>query len=78
MIIADGGYLPRFTDRAGNQSTGAGVWACPDCTDPRGTGVVEPAFNGYGGAEGTIMKKFSSSRMHLDPQRVSPRRHGQR
>lgn len=55
-ILANRGYLPRVTDRAGNKSTGAGVWACPDCTDPRGTGKVEPAFNGYGGAEGTVMQ----------------------
>lgn len=61
IILADEGYLPWVTNRAGKKSCAAGVWACPDCTDPRGTGVVEPAFNGFGGAEGKVMKVMKSS-----------------
>ncbi len=55
-FVADGGYLPRVTNSLGQQSVGAGVWACPDCTDPRANGKVEASFNGYGGAEGSILK----------------------
>jgi len=55
QIIADGGYLPRVTNRLGKLSCGAGVWACPDCT------IVQPNYNGYGGAEGTVMKVKRSS-----------------
>lgn len=55
-LIADGGYLPRVTNSLGQPSVGAGVWACPDCTNPRGNGSVERAFNGYGAAEGSILK----------------------
>lgn len=50
QIIADGGYLPRVLNSAGRNSCGAGVWACPDCT------IVQTNYNGYGGAEGTVMK----------------------
>ena len=55
QIIADRGYLPKATNRAGKLSCGAGVWACPDCT------VVQPNYNGYGAAEGTVMKVKRSS-----------------
>lgn len=50
QIIADGGYLPRVTNRSGKLSCGAGIWACPDCT------IVQTNYNGYGVAEGTVMK----------------------
>ncbi|NQX01438.1 DUF1559 domain-containing protein [bacterium] len=49
-IIADGGYLPRVTNSKGKLSCGAGAWACPDCT------VVQINYQGYGVAEGTVMK----------------------
>jgi len=49
-IIADGGYLPRVTNSKGILSCGAGAWACPDCT------VVQTNYQGYGVAEGTVMK----------------------
>ena len=55
QIIADGGYLPKAINRAGKLSCGAGVWACPDCT------IVQPNYNGYGAAEGTVMKVKRSS-----------------
>jgi prepilin-type processing-associated H-X9-DG protein/prepilin-type N-terminal cleavage/methylation domain-containing protein len=55
QIIADGGYLPRVTNSAGKLSCNAGVWACPDCT------VVQLNYQGYGGAEGTVMKVMKSS-----------------
>lgn len=60
-ILANGGYLPRVIDKTGRSGTGAAVWACPDCTDPRGNGSVESAFNGYGGAEGSVMKVMKAS-----------------
>lgn len=50
QIIADGGYLPRVTNSKGKLTCGAGVWACPECT------VVQTNYQGYGGAEGTVMK----------------------
>lgn len=50
QIIADGGYLPRVLNSAGRNSCNAGVWACPDCT------VVQTNYQGYGAAEGTVMK----------------------
>lgn len=50
QILADGGFLNRATNSKGKLSCGAGVWACPDCT------VVQTNYQGYGGAEGTIMK----------------------
>ena len=55
-FLADGDYLPRAFSRDGKLSCGADVWACPDCTDPRGNGKEERAFNGFGVAEGTVMK----------------------
>lgn len=50
VIIADGGHLDKFTNSKGELGCGAGVWACPDCT------TVQKNYNGYGGAEGTVMK----------------------
>ncbi|MCU0751072.1 MAG: prepilin-type N-terminal cleavage/methylation domain-containing protein [Akkermansiaceae bacterium] len=50
QIVADGGYLPRVTNSAGKLSCNAGVWACPGCT------VVQTNYQGYGGAEGTVMQ----------------------
>jgi prepilin-type N-terminal cleavage/methylation domain-containing protein/prepilin-type processing-associated H-X9-DG protein len=50
QIIADGGYLSRVLNSAGRNSCNAGVWACPDCT------VVQTNYQGYGVAEGTVMK----------------------
>ncbi len=55
--LTNGGYLPLVTNKNGNLSRGDGVWACPDCTDPRGTGKPELAFNGYGVAEPTVIQK---------------------
>jgi prepilin-type processing-associated H-X9-DG protein/prepilin-type N-terminal cleavage/methylation domain-containing protein len=55
QIIADGGHLPKAINSAGKLSSGAGVWACPDCT------IVQPNYNGYGAAEGTVMKVKRSS-----------------
>jgi len=54
-IIADGGYLPRVTNSKGILSCGAGAWACSDCT------VVQTNYQGYGVAEGTVMKVKKSS-----------------
>jgi prepilin-type processing-associated H-X9-DG protein len=48
--IADGKYLARVLNSAGRNGCNAGVWACPDCT------VVQTNCQGYGGAEGTVMK----------------------
>jgi prepilin-type N-terminal cleavage/methylation domain-containing protein/prepilin-type processing-associated H-X9-DG protein len=56
QILADGDYLPRVQNSIGKHGCGAGVWACPDCTDVRGTGKVETNFNGYGAAEGTVLQ----------------------
>jgi prepilin-type processing-associated H-X9-DG protein/prepilin-type N-terminal cleavage/methylation domain-containing protein len=50
QIIADGGYLPRSTNKKGKLTCSAGVWACPDCT------VAQTNYQGYGVAEGTVMK----------------------
>lgn len=50
QIIADGGYLPKVTNKAGKLSCNAGAWACPDCT------VVQTNYQGYGAAEGTVMQ----------------------
>lgn len=50
QIIADGGYLERAPDRKGELTCGAGVWACPECT------TAQTNYNGYGGAEGTVMQ----------------------
>lgn len=63
--IADGGYLPRVRDKSGNMSTGAGVWACPDCT------VVDGNYNGYGVAEGSVMNNAYSSRPGSGSMRIS-------
>jgi prepilin-type processing-associated H-X9-DG protein len=49
QIIADGGYLERAPNPKGKLTCGAGVWACPDCT------VTQTNYNGFGGAEGTVM-----------------------
>ena len=43
-------YLAKVTNRKGKLSFSAGVWACPDCT------VVQTNYQGYGAAEGTVMK----------------------
>lgn len=50
QIIVDGGYLPRVTNNKGKLTCSAGVWACPDCS------VVQTNYQGYGVAEGTVMK----------------------
>lgn len=50
QVVADGGYLARVSNSKGRLSTGAGVWACPGCT------VVQTNYQGYGAAEGTVMK----------------------
>jgi prepilin-type N-terminal cleavage/methylation domain-containing protein/prepilin-type processing-associated H-X9-DG protein len=55
--LTNDGYLPLVTNKQGKLSRGDGVWACPDCTDPRGTGKPELAFNGYGVAEPTVLQK---------------------
>lgn len=55
--LTNGGYLPLVTNKEGKLGRGDGVWACPDCTDPRGTGKPELAFNGYGVAEPTVFQK---------------------
>jgi prepilin-type N-terminal cleavage/methylation domain-containing protein/prepilin-type processing-associated H-X9-DG protein len=49
-IVADGGYLARVPNKNNELSAGAGVWACPECS------VVHKNYNGYGAAEGTILK----------------------
>jgi prepilin-type processing-associated H-X9-DG protein/prepilin-type N-terminal cleavage/methylation domain-containing protein len=65
QILADGGYLDRVTNRNGRASTGAGVWACPGCT------VVQTNYQGYGAAEGTVMKVKKSSQPGSGSLRLS-------
>jgi prepilin-type processing-associated H-X9-DG protein len=55
QIIADAGYLERVTNSRGRLSCNAGVWACPECT------VVQTNYQGYGGAEGTVLIVKKSS-----------------
>lgn len=55
--LSNDGYLPQVINKQGKLSRGDGVWACPDCTDPRGTGQPEIAFNGYGVVENTLFQK---------------------
>ncbi|QTN32024.1 DUF1559 domain-containing protein [Akkermansiaceae bacterium] len=50
VIVSDNGYLEKVTNKNGQVGTGAGVWACPDCT------IVQRNYNGYGAAEGTVLK----------------------
>jgi general secretion pathway protein G len=50
QIVADGGYLAKSTNWNGLDGCNAGVWACPDCT------VRQRYYNGYGAAEGSILK----------------------
>jgi prepilin-type processing-associated H-X9-DG protein/prepilin-type N-terminal cleavage/methylation domain-containing protein len=64
-ILADGGYLGRALDSRGRMTTGAGVWACPECT------VVKDVYNGYGGAEGTVMKVWRSDNISSRSLRLS-------
>jgi prepilin-type N-terminal cleavage/methylation domain-containing protein/prepilin-type processing-associated H-X9-DG protein len=65
QIIADEGYLPRVINEAGRNSCNAGVWACPDCT------VVQTNYQGYGAAEGTVMKVKKASQPESGSMRLS-------
>lgn len=55
QIIADGGYLAKSTNWNGLDGCNAGVWACPECT------TRQRYYNGYGAAEGSILKVKRSS-----------------
>jgi len=64
-IVADGGYLSMVRNSKGELGCGAGVWACPDCT------TVQRNFNGYGVAEGTVMKVERGSRPGINSMRLA-------
>jgi prepilin-type N-terminal cleavage/methylation domain-containing protein/prepilin-type processing-associated H-X9-DG protein len=64
-ILADGGYLGRAPNSKGKMTCGAGVWACPECTTDNNV------FNGYGGAEGTVMKVWKSDNKSQRSLRLS-------
>lgn len=49
-IVANGGYLSKSISKSGLEGCGSGVWACPDCT------TQQRNYNGYGAAEGSILK----------------------
>lgn len=49
-ILANGGYLSKSISKSGLEDCGSGVWSCPDCT------TQHKNYNGYGAAEGSILK----------------------
>jgi general secretion pathway protein G len=54
-FVANGGYLAKVINKNNKLSSGAGVWACPECT------VVHESYNGYGVAETSVIKTWSPS-----------------
>lgn len=64
-LVADAGYLEPVINSKGKLSCGAGVWACPDCT------VVQTNYQGYGGAEGTVMKVMKGTQPGSGSLRLS-------
>jgi prepilin-type processing-associated H-X9-DG protein/prepilin-type N-terminal cleavage/methylation domain-containing protein len=65
VIVADGGHLDKAINRNGQLGCGAGVWACPDCK------IVQKNYNGYGVAEGTVMKVKKGSNLNYRAPRIN-------
>ena len=65
QIVGGGEYLGPVRVAAGKYTCGSGVWACPDCN------VTGKTYNGYGGAEGTVMQVKKSSQPDSGSLRVA-------